>query len=273
MKVKKGISAFLVVYNEEKVIERCLKSLVGVVDEIIVIHDGLCDDKTLEIAKKYTKKVRQLEHKGMGELYVIEAIQMAQFSWILRMDADEFLSDDLRNNIRNLIKNDSIDAYTFIWKIWNGKKYISEKFPFKKSFCRKENSYFIEFPGMELETRGVTKSTEYVLEHMPLYNNYTLRMVQRKWRRWAKVHAEYYVFKKIRSYNCPKETLDFFLEKIQRQTKFAYLIACPFWFLYSFLKSFFVRKYFRNIKTWKVAFFQGFYGWYLCYFISKEKRK
>ncbi len=74
----------------------------------------------------------------MGELYVIEAIQMAQFSWILRMDADEFLSDDLRNNIRNLIKNDSIDAYTFIWKIWNGKKYISEKFPFKKSFVERK---------------------------------------------------------------------------------------------------------------------------------------
>ena len=56
-KMKNGISAYLVVYHEEKVIERCLKSLVGVVNEIIVIHDGPCLDKTMEIAKKYTNHV------------------------------------------------------------------------------------------------------------------------------------------------------------------------------------------------------------------------
>lgn len=45
-----SISACLVVRNEEAVIERCLESLAGVVDEIVLVHDGECEDRTLEIA-------------------------------------------------------------------------------------------------------------------------------------------------------------------------------------------------------------------------------
>ena len=44
------ISACTIVFNEEKKIRPCLKSLQGCVDEIIVIHDGKCSDKTLKNA-------------------------------------------------------------------------------------------------------------------------------------------------------------------------------------------------------------------------------
>ena len=49
------ISAVITAYNEEKNIEKCLKSL-KFVDEIIVV-DNNSTDKTLEIAKKYTDKL------------------------------------------------------------------------------------------------------------------------------------------------------------------------------------------------------------------------
>ena len=49
------ISAVIMAFNEEKNIERCLKSL-AFVDEIIVV-DNSSLDKTVEIAKKYTKNV------------------------------------------------------------------------------------------------------------------------------------------------------------------------------------------------------------------------
>ena len=51
------ISACLVVYNEEKSIQCCLESLRPVVNEIIIVHDGECNDKTLEIARKFTKHI------------------------------------------------------------------------------------------------------------------------------------------------------------------------------------------------------------------------
>ena len=50
------ISACIISYNEENKIEDCLKSLEGVVDEIIVI-DSLSTDKTKDIVRKYTDKI------------------------------------------------------------------------------------------------------------------------------------------------------------------------------------------------------------------------
>ena len=59
------ISVVLIAKNEEKKIEKCLTSVTWA-DEIIVIDDG-STDKTLEIAKKYTKKVYTSKSKGYVE--------------------------------------------------------------------------------------------------------------------------------------------------------------------------------------------------------------
>ena len=64
-KMKDKISAIIPVYHGEKTIKETLKSLEeGVVDEIIVVHDGPCKDNTLKIARKYTKKIYVQSHKG-----------------------------------------------------------------------------------------------------------------------------------------------------------------------------------------------------------------
>ena len=44
-----SVSACLVVRNEGKMIDRCLRSLAAVADEIVLVHDGECEDDTLEI--------------------------------------------------------------------------------------------------------------------------------------------------------------------------------------------------------------------------------
>ena len=57
MKKNNRISAIIAVYHGEKTIEKTLKSLKGIVDEIIVVHDGPCKDNTIKISKKYTKRI------------------------------------------------------------------------------------------------------------------------------------------------------------------------------------------------------------------------
>lgn len=54
------LSLCLIVKNEEKYLERCLKSLRNYVDEIIITDTGSADT-TVEIAKKYTDKVYHFE--------------------------------------------------------------------------------------------------------------------------------------------------------------------------------------------------------------------
>ena len=50
-----SLSLAMIVKNEEEVLERCLESVKGIFDEIVIVDSG-STDKTIEIAKKYTDK-------------------------------------------------------------------------------------------------------------------------------------------------------------------------------------------------------------------------
>ncbi len=92
-----GISAVIITKNEEKNIERCLLSLKSVVDEIIVV-DSFSTDQTEQICKRYQVLFIKraftdyASSKNFGNSY-------AQYPYILSLDADEALSDELRSNI------------------------------------------------------------------------------------------------------------------------------------------------------------------------------
>lgn len=104
------ISACIISYNEEQKIEDCLKSLDGIVDEIIVV-DSLSTDKTKEIAGKYTDKIYDQKFLGHVEQKNL-AMQKASFDWILSLDCDERLTDKLKESILKVKDNlDDADAY------------------------------------------------------------------------------------------------------------------------------------------------------------------
>src|SRR3989338_10954950 len=137
------ISACMVVYNEEKNIRRCLESIKDVVDEIIVVHDGECKDKTLEICREYEAKVFIRPHHGAMEFHVPFCFKQVRGDWILRIDADEFLSDELKENITNLIRKENIIAYEFLWPLWDKQKKLTKNWPHKLCLFRKENVSFL----------------------------------------------------------------------------------------------------------------------------------
>lgn len=98
------ISAVIITRNEAVNIGRCLASLDGVVDEIIVL-DGQSDDGTPQICREYGARVVDQEWLGFAATKNA-GNAMARHDVILSIDADEVLSDDLRESIR------SIDAGT-----------------------------------------------------------------------------------------------------------------------------------------------------------------
>lgn len=113
-----NISAVIITYNEELFIDKCLASLVGVADEIIVV-DSFSTDRTEEICRKYN--VRFVQHKFEGfrdqKNY---ALKLATHNNILSLDADEALSDKLRESILAVKGN---------WK------YVGYKFNRRNNFC------------------------------------------------------------------------------------------------------------------------------------------
>ncbi|RKZ67258.1 MAG: glycosyltransferase family 2 protein [Gammaproteobacteria bacterium] len=104
------ISACIISFNEEKKIEECLKSLQPVVDEIIII-DSLSTDDTLKIAEKYTDKIFQQKFLGHIEQKNL-ALKKASNDWILSLDCDERLSEELQQSILEIKdKLEHADAY------------------------------------------------------------------------------------------------------------------------------------------------------------------
>jgi len=84
--------------NEEANIDECLSSVRGWVDEIIVIDDESLD-KTKELAKKYTDRIisKKMDIEGKHRNW---AYTQARNEWVLSLDADEQVSQELREEIK-----------------------------------------------------------------------------------------------------------------------------------------------------------------------------
>ena len=110
------LSAVVTVYNEEKNIEKCLKSL-KFADEIIVV-DNESEDKTAEIAKKYTSKVFTQKNNPLEiDIQKNFGFEKADFEWILSIDADEEVSKELSDEIKKILstKPSSISQINGFW--------------------------------------------------------------------------------------------------------------------------------------------------------------
>ncbi len=102
------ISVVVTVLNEEKNIKECLKSVKGWADEIVVVDDGSIDS-TVSIAKEFTDKIFEHESKGYVEPSRNFAISKASNEWVLILDADERLTESLKNKLTEIATKGSAD--------------------------------------------------------------------------------------------------------------------------------------------------------------------
>lgn len=104
------ISAIVFIYwpEEEDHFEVCLKTL-SFVDEILVVDNG-ATAKTLEIAKKYKCQIIKTPSKSFSERHNLGA-HRAKGDWLLFIDADERLSQELQHQIALEIAHPTADAY------------------------------------------------------------------------------------------------------------------------------------------------------------------
>jgi len=100
------ISAVIITLNEENNIARCIKSLNGVADEIIVVDSG-STDSTKTVSEECGARFIHHEWAGYAEQKNY-AETLASYDWILSIDADEALSEGLRKELSDL-KNAGFD--------------------------------------------------------------------------------------------------------------------------------------------------------------------
>lgn len=105
------LSSVIITLNEERNIGRCLESLAGIADEIVVVDSGSTDN-TQAICKSFGVKFIINPFEGHIEQKNF-ATNHCSFDHILSLDADEALSPELKNSIELLKKNWEKDGYSF----------------------------------------------------------------------------------------------------------------------------------------------------------------
>ncbi|KAA3617576.1 MAG: glycosyltransferase [Calditrichaeota bacterium] len=107
------ISLCMIVKNEQKNLERCLKSVKGIVDEIIVVDTGSTDE-SVEIARKFGAKIIFTAwHNDFSEARNL-ALEQASSKWILHLDADEELHKESTPSLKNLLNKSHADAINVV---------------------------------------------------------------------------------------------------------------------------------------------------------------
>jgi hypothetical protein len=187
------ISACLVVHNEAGTIGRCLESLRGVVDECIVVHDGPCVDRTLDIARDFGCRVVEAPHYGHCERHTPLAYETARGEWILNLDADEFLSAPLAAELRALTRRADADGYEFLWPHWDGRRYVTSAGPHKLALFRRSATRMVGLIHVPEEVSGRVVRVPLLLEHRPQGRPRRVGALIGKFRRRAPLHAREYV--------------------------------------------------------------------------------
>jgi glycosyltransferase involved in cell wall biosynthesis len=104
------LSVILITKNEAERLPRCLESVRGLADEMVVLDSG-SSDATLEIARRYTDKVFvSPDWPGFG-LQKNRALAYATGDWVLSLDADEWLTPELAAEIRQTLQAPQARVY------------------------------------------------------------------------------------------------------------------------------------------------------------------
>ncbi len=96
------LSVIVIVKNESRVLSQCLEA-VSWAQEIIVLDSGSTDD-TVKIANQWATRVEITDWPGFGA-QKNRALDLATCDWVLSIDADEFVTPELADEIKNFLSN------------------------------------------------------------------------------------------------------------------------------------------------------------------------
>lgn len=264
-----SVSACLVVRNEEAVIERCLQSLAGVVDEIVLVHDGECEDRTLEIAERHECRIFVRPLVGHAEVATVFAYEQARGEWILTLDADEFLSEPLRRELRALVSEKDVNGYEVLLRMWDGRRYITENGPFKLSLFRRSRVHVLGMIHAVEQVDPPVRRLPLEIEHRPLYNNYTLRIVLTKQRRRARINAREFIgdLAALPSFNWDGPVSWPVRRRIlNRLSPLLFIPYLPAVFIVSFMRE---RSYYGLRENLRMALAQAIYGGMVQFYVAR----
>jgi len=236
------LSVVISAYNEEKNLGDCIDSVAEIADEIIVI-DNESIDSTVDIARKKNAKIYTQPNNLMLNINKNFGFKKASGEWILNLDADERVSEELKSEILNVLKenNETMNGYWIPRKNIIFGKWIQNSIwwpDLHMRLFRKDKGKFAEKNVHEhIEVGGRVDTLTAAITHY----NYT------------SISQYLYKMDKIYTENEVQKILD----SDQKLTTFD-AIRMP---VHDFLKTFFLQKGYRDgLHGLVLSFLQAFYA-------------
>jgi len=106
--MKVPVSVIILTLNEELNLGKCLENIAGWADEVFVV-DSFSTDNTGQIAKRYNVAFIQHPFKNQASQFnwALDNLEMKN-EWILRLDADEYLTEELKKEISKVLMKENI---------------------------------------------------------------------------------------------------------------------------------------------------------------------
>jgi glycosyltransferase involved in cell wall biosynthesis len=116
------LSVVIICKNSAGVIEKTLQSFSGLTDDIVVYDNG-SSDGTQEIVKQVGANLFSGSWEGFGKTKN-KANSLAKYNWILSLDADEAIDDELKLSLQQLPCNSEKAVYDLLFRNFVGKRYL-----------------------------------------------------------------------------------------------------------------------------------------------------
>ena len=204
-----NLSVVVLTKNEEKNIQRCLESVAGWANEIVVV-DEESTDATVDIVSRYTGKIiiRKMDIEGRHRNF---AYAQAKNLWVLSLDADEMATEELKGEIKDaLSKHPQCNGFTiprrnFIGDYWvrYGGWYPSPQLKlFRKDKFRYEEvgvhpRAFMDDPCGHLKSDIIHYSYKNIEDFLHKLNNQTTREAQKWFAQNKPMHLHRFLWRTI----------------------------------------------------------------------------
>lgn len=188
-----NFSVVIVCKNEADVIERTLKSLAGVTDDI-VIYDNGSTDGTQQLVRQFNVQLHEGNWEGFGPTKT-KANKFAKHDWILSLDADEAIDDELKNALINWQPENDKTVYDLRFKNFLGEKCLKYGEWGRDHHIRLFNKSSVKWDEAPVHEKLLLPAEVTVKELKGYVLHYTMKDIDdysRKMRNYAMLNAEKY---------------------------------------------------------------------------------
>ena len=116
------ISVVIICKNEEEKIGRTLQSLQGLTDDVVVLDNGSTDNSKNVVLASGARLIEE-SWQGFGKTKD-KATGFAKYDWILNLDADESIDEELKNSLLNAELQDENEVFEIRFKNFLGDTYL-----------------------------------------------------------------------------------------------------------------------------------------------------